>query len=312
MKKKKTISMIVPCFNEDTSLPFFYQEIEKLKGRMRKISFEIIFIDDGSTDNTLNVIRSLKKKDSCIRYISFSRNFGKEAAILAGLQAATGDFIATLDADLQDPPSLIPEMLDCLSGGIYDCAATRRTNRNGEPVLRSFCARMFYCIMAKISDVQVVDGARDFRIMTRKMVDAILSLHEYNRFSKGLFSWVGFQTRWFDYKNTKRVAGKTKWSFRKLLIYSFDGIISFSTAPLVLASLTGFFLCIVAFIMICIIIAKTVIWGDPVAGYPSMMSVILFIGGIQIFFIGIVGQYVSKTYLETKKRPVYIVKEKNI
>jgi len=311
MKKMRTLSVVVPCFNEEAALPFFWAEFSRVREAMDGFDLELILVDDGSTDETLRVMKDLADRDPRVRYVSFSRNFGKESALFAGLEAAKGDFVATLDADLQDPPSLLPEMMESLLDGKFDCAATRRVSRKGEPPIRSFFARLFYRIMAKISDAHIVDGARDFRLMTRQMVDAILSLREYNRFSKGIFSWVGFKTRWFEYENVERVAGETKWSFWKLFLYSLEGIVAFSTAPLVLASVAGFVFCLAAFVTICVVIAKTLIWGEPVTGYPSMMSVILFIGGIQLFSVGIVGQYVAKTYLETKKRPIYIVKERS-
>ena len=311
MKKMRTLSVVVPCFNEEAALPFFWAEFSRVREAMDGFDLELILVDDGSTDETLRVMKGLADRDPRVRYVSFSRNFGKESALFAGLEAAKGDFVATLDADLQDPPALLPEMMESLLDGKFDCAATRRVSRKGEPPIRSFFARLFYRIMAKISDAHIVDGARDFRLMTRQMVDAILSLREYNRFSKGIFSWVGFKTRWFEYENVERVAGETKWSFWKLFLYSLEGIVAFSTAPLVLASVAGFVFCLAAFATICVVIAKTLIWGEPVTGYPSMMSVILFIGGIQLFSVGIVGQYVAKTYLETKKRPIYIVKERS-
>lgn len=306
------VSIIIPCYDEAPALPLLYAEFLKLRSLMTGISIEYIFVDDGSRDETRDVIRSLVKQDSCVRYVFFSRNFGKEAAILAGLEASQGKFVAVMDADLQDPPELLPELYAAVKDGEYDCAATRRVSRKGEPAIRSFFARAFYRLMSRISDAHIVDGARDYRLMSRRMVDAILSLKEYNRFSKGIFSWVGFKTRWFSYENIERAAGETKWSFWTLFLYSLEGIMAFSTVPLVFASVLGMVFCLVAFVTICVVIAKTVIWGDPVSGYPSLMSVILFIGGIQLFAIGIVGQYLAKTYLETKNRPVYIVQEKSI
>lgn len=273
--------------------------------------FEIILVDDGSKDKTLKIMRELAQKDTGIKYISFSRNFGKESAIYAGLKNTTGDYIAMMDADLQDPPELLLEMYEVLESGEYDCAGTRRVNRKGEPPIRSFFARCFYKLINKMSKADIVDGARDFRLMTRQMTDAILEMGEYNRFSKGIFGWVGFQTKWLEYKNVERVAGSTKWSFWKLFLYSLDGIVAFSTAPLSIASVIGMLFLFVAFVMILVIIFKTLMFGEPVAGYPSTMCVMLFIGGLQLFSIGILGQYMSKTYLETKKRPIYIVKESN-
>ncbi len=304
------ISLIVPCYNEEQALPFLYKEICKLATEMPEQEFEFIFINDGSKDKTLNLIKELRKSDKRVHYVSFSRNFGKEAGIYAGLKAATGDYISLIDADLQDPPSLIKEMYESLKTEDYDCVATRRKNRKGEPPIRSFFARRFYKLINNISDTEVVDGARDFRLMTRQMVDSILDMGEYNRFSKGIFGWVGFKTKWISFENVERVAGQTKWSFIGLFLYSLEGIIAFSTRPLLIASLFGILFCLIAFFMICVIIAKTLIWGDPVAGYPSLICAIFFMGGIQLFCLGILGQYLSKTYLETKKRPIYIVREK--
>lgn len=304
------ISIIIPCYNEEQALPFLYEELENVTSKMPGQLFEFIFVNDGSKDKTLDVIKEFHSKDERSRYVSFSRNFGKEAAIYAGLKAATGDYIALIDADLQDPPSLIEEMYHILiTEKEYDCVATCRIDRKGEPRIRSFFARQFYKIMNKISDTQVVDGARDFRFMSRQMVDSILEISEYNRFSKGIFGWVGFNTKWLAYENVERVAGKTKWSFFGLFLYSIEGILAFSTRPLHIASAFGILFCIISFIMICVIIAKTLIWGDDVQGYPSLICVIFLIGGIQLFCLGILGQYLSKTYLETKRRPIYIVKE---
>lgn len=304
------ISLIVPCYNEEQALPFLYKEIVKLANDMPEQEFEFIFINDGSKDKTLELIKGLRESDDRVHYVSFSRNFGKEAGIYAGLQAATGSFVSLIDADLQDPPSLIKEMYESLKTEDYDCVATRRLDRKGEPPVRSFFAKQFYKLINKISDTEVVDGARDFRLMTRQMVDSILEMSEYNRFSKGIFGWVGFKTKWIAFENVERVAGQTKWSFIGLFLYSLEGIIAFSTRPLLIASLFGILFCLIAFFMISVIIAKTLIWGDPVAGYPSLICAIFFMGGIQLFCLGILGQYLSKTYLETKKRPIYIVKEK--
>ena len=304
------ISIIIPCYNEEQALPYLYAELQKVTADMPRQEFEFIFINAGSRDKTLSLIKELRQKDDRVRFVSFSRNFGKEAAIYAGLKASKGEFVSLIDADLQDPPSLIKEMYTILTTEEeYDCVATRRIDRKGEPPIRSFFAKQFYKLMNKISDTEVVDGARDFRFMRRQMVDAILSVSEYNRFSKGIFGWVGFNTKWISFENVERVAGETKWSFFGLFFYSLEGIIAFSTRPLYIASLFGILFCIVAFIMICVIIAKTLIWGDPVAGYPSQMTVIFFIGGIQLFCLGILGQYLAKTYLETKRRPIYIVRE---
>lgn len=308
------ITVLVPCYNEQESLPYFYPEICKVAGRMKAaygVDFSFIFVDDGSKDGTLGVLKELAAGDERVRYLSFSRNFGKEAAIFAGLQHATGDYVAMMDADLQDPPQMLEEMYRGITEEGYDCVGTRRVTRKGEPKVRSFFARLFYKLINKISDTEIVDGARDFRLMTRQMVDAIFSMSEYNRFSKGIFSWVGFSTKWLEYENVERVAGETKWSFWKLLLYSIDGITAFSTAPLAIASLMGVLFCFLAAILIVVVIVKTLVWGDPVAGYPSMMCFIFLIGGIQLLCLGILGQYLSKTYLETKRRPVYILKEDN-
>ncbi len=310
MKKNSSfISLVVPCYNEEEALPFLYTELARVADLMKNERFEFILVDDGSSDRTRDVMESLRAKDDRVRYVSFSRNFGKEAALLAGLRASKGDFVAVIDADLQDPPELLPEMFAAVSSGKYDCAATRRVTRKGEPLIRSFFAHGFYKLMSKISDAHIVDGARDFRLMTRQMVDAILSLTEYNRFSKGIFSWIGFQTKWIEYENVERIAGTSKWSFWKLFMYSLEGITAFSTVPLVIASVFGFVFCFASFVVMCAVVIKTLLWGDPVAGYPSLMSVVLFIGGVQLFTIGILGQYLAKTYLETKRRPVYIIKE---
>lgn len=303
------ISAIIPCYNEEQALPYLYAELIKVAGQMKDQEFEFIFINDGSKDKTLEVIRDLRKKDDRVRYVSFSRNFGKEAAIYAGLEASTGDFVAMLDADLQDPPHLLNEMYQALKTEDYDSVATRRMDRKGEPVIRSFFAKKFYKLMNKISDTEIVDGARDFRLMSRQMVDAILKLTEYNRFTKGIFGWVGFKTKWLSYENIERVAGETKWSFWGLFFYSLEGIIAFSTRPLAIASVAGILFFIISIIWIAWIIAKTLIWGEDVAGYPSLICAIFFIGGIQLLCLGILGQYLSKTYLETKKRPIYIAKE---
>ncbi len=313
MAKAKTpdVSLVVPCYNEAAALPFLYAELGRVRDALPGRRFEFIFVDDGSVDGTGAAVAELARRDGDARYISFSRNFGKEAALLAGLEAARGTYVGVIDADLQDPPALIPDMLGALETGEWDCVATRRVSRKGEPAIRSLFARLFYRIMRRISDAHIVDGARDFRLMTRQMRDAIVSMTEYNRFSKGIFSWVGFRTRWIEFENVERVAGETKWSFWGLFLYSLEGITAFSTVPLILASVFGFVFCIASFVLACFVIVKTIFWGDPVAGYPSLMSVILFIGGIQLFTIGILGQYLAKTYLEAKKRPVYIVKDRS-
>lgn len=306
---KDKISIIVPCYNEQEAIPFFYDEITKLAEKMSYLDFEFIFVNDGSRDNTLNIIKPLASKDSRVRFISFSRNFGKEAAMLAGFEHAVGNYVVVMDVDLQDPPHLIEEMYRLVKEEGYDSVATRRVDRAGEPPIRSFFARCFYKIINKISKTEIVDGARDFRIMTRQMVDSILSLRENNRFSKGIFGWVGYNTKWLEYENVERVAGETKWSFWKLFVYSLEGIVAFSTVPLSLASIMGIILCLISFIMICVIIFKTLVFGDPVSGWPSLACIIFFVGGTQLFCTGILGQYLAKTYLESKRRPIYIVKE---
>ena len=304
----KCLSIIVPCYNEQEAIPLFYDAVVGALGGM-PVEYELLFVDDGSKDGTLSALRALRERNERARYISFSRNFGKEAAMFAGLEAARGDYIAIMDVDLQDPPSLLPEMLAIVESGDYDCAATRRVTRKGEPPLRSFFARRFYRLINRISKTEIVDGARDYRLMTRRMTDAILRLRETSRFSKGLFSWVGFRTKWLEYENVERAAGETKWSFWKLLLYSLDGIVAFSTAPLAMASCLGLLFCLIAFVLILVYFLKALIWGDPVAGFPTTICVILLLGGLQLFCTGILGQYLSKTYLETKRRPIYIVAE---
>jgi len=303
------ISVIVPCYNEEESMPLFYDEICKVAESFKHVDFEFIFVNDGSRDRTLSIARDLSKKDKRVRYISFSRNFGKEAAILAGLEYSQGDYVAIMDADLQDPPSLLHEMYDGIKNEGYDCVATRRVSRKGEPPIRSFFAKCYYKLINKISKTEIVDGARDYRLMSRQMVDSILELKEYNRFSKGIFSWVGYETKWLEYKNVERVAGTTKWSFWKLFLYSLESIVAFSTVPLAIASIMGLLFFLVSVIMIIFIIVKTLTIGDPVAGWPSLVCIIFFVSGVQLFSIGVIGQYLSKLYLEVKKRPVYIVKE---
>ena len=303
------ISVIVPCYNEEESMPLFYDEICKVAESFKHVDFEFIFVNDGSRDRTLSIARDLSKKDKRVRYISFSRNFGKEAAILAGLEYSVGDYVAIMDADLQDPPSLLHEMYDGIKNEGYDCVATRRVSRKGEPPIRSFFAKCYYKLINKISKTEIVDGARDYRLMSRQMVDSILELKEYNRFSKGIFSWVGYNTKWLEYKNVERVAGTTKWSFWKLFLYSLESIVAFSTVPLAVASIMGLLFFLVSVIMIIVIIVKTLTIGDPVAGWPSLVCIIFFVSGVQLFSIGVIGQYLSKLYLEVKKRPIYIVKE---
>lgn len=306
------ISIVVPCYYEEKSLPFFYKEINKVSEEMSNVDFEIIFINDGSTDRTLDIIRNYAYIDKRVKYISLSRNFGKESALYAGLESSIGDYVAVMDADLQDPPELLQEMYNSLKSEEYDCVATRRIDRKGEPPIRSFFARCFYKLINKISNTDIVDGARDFRLMRRKMVDAILQMKEYNRFSKGIFGWVGFNTKWIAYENVERIAGETKWSFWKLFKYSIEGIIAFSTMPLLISSFIGLIFFIISLIMIGAIIIRTLMLGNPVAGWPSLVCIIFFVGGIQLFCTGILGQYLAKTYIESKNRPIYIIKESNI
>ena len=308
--KKDLISIIIPCYNEGELLFVLHNKLCEIAQLIPEADFEFIFVDDGSKGNTLTTIKALYEKDSRVRYISFSRNFGKEAAMLSGMEAAKGDYVAIIDADMQDPPTMIPEMYKGIKEEGYDCVAARRVNRIGEPKIRSFFARQFYKIMRVLSKTEIVDGARDFRLMTRQMTDAILSLYEYNRFSKGIFLWVGFKTKWLEYENIERAGGESKWSFWKLFLYSIDGIVAFSTAPLALSSLLGIVFCVIAFIAIVFTIIRQMVWGGSAYGWSSMVCIILFLAGIQLFCIGILGQYLSKTYLETKKRPIYIVKEK--
>ena len=305
------ISIVVPCYNEEKALPYFYKEIDKVSKKMKPLVFELLFVDDGSNDRTLEILKDLSKEDKRVKYLSFSRNFGKESAIYAGLENSTGDYVTLMDADLQDPPELLSKMYNCIKKEGYDSVGTRRVNRIGEPPIRSFFARCFYKIINKISKTEMVDGARDYRLMTRQMVDSIISMKEYNRYSKGLFSFVGFNTKWLEYENVERVAGETKWSFWKLLRYAFDGIIAFSTTPLWISTFIGILFCIISFIAIIAIIIKTLCFGDPVGGWPSMVCIIFMVSGIQLFCIGIIGAYLSKTYLETKNRPIYIIREKN-
>lgn len=305
----KKISIIVPCYNEEQTIPLFYEEITKVANTMNNVEFEYLFINDGSKDKTLPILRDLSKKDEKVRYISFSRNFGKEAGMYAGLENATGDYIAVMDADLQDPPSLLPKMLPYLEKKEYDCIATKSTSRNGYSFLRKFFTKWFYIIIGKISKTEMIPGARDFRLMTRQMVDAILSMKEYNRYSKGLFSFVGFDTKWIEFENQERSAGNSKFNFKSLFSYAIEGIVAFSTTPLVFAALLGMIFCLIAFIMIVVIIVKTLVWGDPVSGWPSLVCIVFLVGGVQLFCTGIIGEYLSKAYLETKKRPIYIVKE---
>ena len=304
-----SISIVVPCFNEEEAVPIFYKECLKVLKDIKCKKYEFIFVDDGSSDDTIKQLRTLSENDKNVHYVSFSRNFGKEAAIFAGLEKATGTYTAVMDADMQDPPSLLPQMLNALTQEGFDCAATRRSTRKNEPVIRSFFARKFYKIMQKMSDVNVVDGARDFRLMTKSYKNAVISLCERNRFTKGIFPWVGFNTKYFEYENVERVAGKTKWSFWKLFKYSLDGIIGFSTKPLALASILGILMLLVAFAFLIFIIIRKLLNGDPVQGWASMVCIIIFASGLQLFTTGILGLYLSKIYIEVKHRPIYITKE---
>ncbi|MEQ7179358.1 glycosyltransferase family 2 protein [Enterococcus thailandicus] len=303
------ISIVVPCFNEEAAIPLFFQEVEKYRGTY---TFEYLFIDDGSKDQTLPVIKELANAYDSVRFVSFSRNFGKEAALYAGLQAATGDLVTVMDVDLQDPPELLPKMIERILTSDVDCIGTRRSTREGEPVIRSFFAKKFYQLINRISDTEMVDGARDFRLMTRQMVNAVLELTEYNRFSKGLFSWVGFKTEYISYENRERVAGETSWSFWKLFNYSIDGIINFSDMPLTIASVIGALSCAGSILALVFIVFRALLFGDPTSGWPSIVSITLFIGGIQLLCLGIIGKYIGRIFLETKKRPIYICKETNL
>ena len=304
----KKISIVVPCYNEEESLPYFYDEVEKIVKKI-KAEIEYVFVNDGSRDNTLKILKFLAKKDKRVKFISFSRNFGKEAAILSGLEYSTGDYVTTMDADLQDPPELLLEMYDALENEDYDICAAKSKSRNGYSFFRKLFTGWFYKIIEKISKTEMVDGARDFRLMRRVVVDSVISMQEYNRYSKGLFSFVGFKTKWLEFENRERVAGNTKWNFWKLFAYAIEGIVAFSTAPLIIAALLGVILCFISFIMILFIIGKTLIFGDPVSGWPSLVCIIFFLSGVQLFATGIIGEYLAKTYLETKKRPIYIIRE---
>ncbi len=306
----KLLSAIVPCYNEQENIADFYQEFIKNEAffREKETELELLFIDDGSKDATAEEVKKLARQDKRVHLISFSRNFGKEAAIYAGLKKAKGDYVVFLDADLQDPPSILPEMYGYLEQG-YDSVATRRVTRKGEPPVRSFFARMFYRLMRKISRTEIMDGARDYRLMTRQVVEAILSMPEYNRFSKGIFGWVGFETKWLEFDNIERKKGETKWSFWKLFLYSLDGITAFSTAPLGFAAFMGVLFCVAAFLFIIFIIVRKLLFGDPTSGWPSLVCIISLISGVQLFCLGIVGQYLAKTYMEVKRRPIYLIKE---
>lgn len=309
------ISVVVPCWNEEEALPIYYREMSRVMENMNRetdqetVDFELIFVDDGSTDGTYRIMKELNQRDARCRYLSFSRNFGKEAAIYAGLKAAEGDYVAVMDVDLQDPPRLLPDMYRILKEEAYDSVATKRSDRTGEPRIRSFLSESFYKFVNRISKTEIVNGARDYRLMNRKMVDAVLDMSEYNRFSKGIFGWVGFRTKWLEFENVERSAGETKWSLKKLFCYSMEGITGFSVAPLSLASIIGVLFCGLSFLMILVIIVRTLAWGDPVSGWPSLACIIFMVSGVQLLCTGIVGQYLSKTYLETKHRPIFILKD---
>ena len=307
----KLLSVVVPCYNEEETVADFYAEFIKNKEFFdtHDLDYEVIYIDDGSKDRTVEEIKKLHEQDEKVHMVSFSRNFGKEAAMFAGFQHAKGDYVVTMDVDLQDPPALLPEMFKAIWEEGYDSVATRRFTRKGEPPIRSFFAKMFYRLINKMSKTEIVDGARDYRLMTRQVVDAILSMKEYNRFTKGIYGWVGFKTKWLAYENVERQKGTTKWNFWKLLLYALEGIVGFSTAPLAFASVMGILFCVVAFIMILVIIIKTLILGDPTSGWPSMVCIFLLVSGVQLFCMGIIGQYLAKSYLEGKERPIYISKE---
>lgn len=306
----KLLSVIVPCYNEEESVGLFYEELTKNDPyfAQKEIELELLYIDDGSADRTVEEVRKLRDRDERVHLVSFSRNFGKEAAMFAGMEHSKGDYVVIMDVDLQDPPSLLPQMLEGI-GEEYDSVATRRVSRKGEPPVRSFFARMFYRLMKKISKTEIMDGARDYRLMTRQMVNAILSMKEYNRFTKGIFGWVGFRTKWLEYENVERAKGETKWNFWKLFVYSLDGITAFSTVPLMIASVAGVLFCFLAFVMIVFIIVRKLVFGDPVSGWPSLVCIMLFLSGVQFFCTGILGQYLAKTYMEVKRRPIYLVKE---
>ena len=310
MIKMEKCTIVVPCYNEEEALPLFYEEVEKVILTVPELEFEYLFVDDGSRDNTLGVMKALAEKDEKVHYVSFSRNFEKEAAMLAGLSESTGDYVVVMDADLQDPPELLPEMYKAVKEEGYDCAATRRVNRKGEPPIRSLFAKLFYKIMNKIAKLNMMDGARDYRFMKRVMVDAILSMKEYHRFSKGIFGWVGFKTKWFDFTNRARVAGKTKWSFFSLFKYSIEGMVAFSTAPLEWASFLGLFFCVLALIAVIFLFVRALLFGDKVMGWPSLACMITFFAGLQLFVSGIIGMYLAKAYNEIKDRPIYIIREK--
>ena len=306
----RTISIVVPCYNEEDNIRRFYDELMKNSDLFEEkdLVYEIIYIDDGSKDGTVKEVHALAQEDPHVHLISFSRNFGKEAALYAGLQKSTGEFVVTMDVDLQDPPSLLPEMFSYIEEG-YESVATRRVSRKGEPMIRSFFARRFYHLINRMSKTEIVDGARDYRLMTRKFVDSVLELREYNRFTKGIFSWVGYETKWIEFENVERTRGETKWSFWKLFIYAIDGIVAFTTAPLAIASFFGVLFCVLAFVLIVITIVRKKLFGDPTSGWPSLVCIISLISGVQLFCLGIIGEYMSKVYMEVKNRPQYLIRE---
>lgn len=303
------ISVVVPCYNEEKALPAFFDEIKKVVTKMDYVEFELLFVNDGSKDKTLEILRELSKNNKYVRYISFSRNFGKEAAMLAGFRETTGDYIATIDADLQDPPELLEKMYRIIKEEGYDSVATKRKNRKGENFIKTIFSKLYYKMINKMVNVEIVDGARNYRLMTRKMLDSILEMSEYNRYLNGIYAFVGYDTKWLEFENKKRVAGKTKFSFFKLCSYAIEAITSFSTAPLKMASFTGFLFCFIALVMIIFIIVRTLVNGDPTSGWPSLVCIIIFLSGIQLCFLGVIGEYLSKSYLEVKKRPIYFIKE---
>ncbi|MCI7323626.1 MAG: glycosyltransferase family 2 protein [Lachnospiraceae bacterium] len=309
---KKKISIVVPMYNEQETVGILYRELNKVSRELVNNEMEFLFVNDGSKDATLEEIKDLASKDERVRYVSFSRNFGKEAALYAGLSNAAGDYVAVMDADLQDPPALLPKMVQMLDSGQCDNVATRRVTRRGEPPIRSFCARCFYKLMRRLSNVDIADGARDYRLMKREMVESVLSVSEYNRFSKGIFAWVGYETKWLEYENVERAAGETKWSFFKLVRYSIDGMMNFSDQSLRISSFLGLFFTVLSFLAIVVEVIRALVFGDPVAGWPSLVCIITFMGGIQLFCMGIMGQYIAKTYMEVKNRPHYIIRETNI
>jgi len=306
----RILSIVVPCYNEEENVRDFYNEVLKNEPffKEKELEPEFIYVDDGSKDNTASEVKKLIQDDPRIHLVSFSRNFGKEAGLYAGLEKASGDYVVTMDVDMQDPPALLPEMYKYIEEG-YDSVATRRVSRKGEPPIRSFFARKFYKLINRMSKTEIVDGARDYRFMTRQFVDAVLSMKEYNRFTKGIFSWVGYETKWIEFENVERIKGETKWSFWKLFLYAIDGIVAFTTAPLAFASFMGVLFCILAFVLIIVTIVRKALFGDPTSGWPSLVCIISLISGVQLFCLGIIGQYISKTYMEVKQRPIYIIKE---